>query len=426
MPKTNATQVLRQLLTAILLSFPAVLLVLPAGRRASLYLLLLSALACMACRLRPAGLSFGELLKKYWPINTAMMAMLFAVLAQQLVHWEFSFKAIEKALEFAVFPFLLWTLLLLPIKRLQLLQWALMIGVGLSSITLYKATQGGSVRVDGVISSPLNPFSDLITLMGFMALLSISWNRRSETWMIALKIVTWCVSLYASYISGTRGSWIAIPFFVMIAVSILSTMSPARKALMSLAATIAIAGAMAVLPYTKARMELAYTEVVGYEHSNVDTSIGVRLQIWRTSLNVWRKNPVLGIGVDQFEQELKDRAASQQISPMAGMQLHAHNDFLQALATFGALGAIAILALYVVPGIWFIRLANPLDRQQRVTAGMGLALPLGYFVYGMTDTLFYWSVCSHFYVIILATLGALLIKQREESAAVPTMQTGKN
>ena len=154
MPKTNAIQVLCQLLTAILLSFPAVLLVLPAGRRASLYLLLLCAFACMALRIRPAGQTFRELLKKHWPIHAAMMAMLVAVLVQQLVHWEFSFKAIEKALEFAVFPLLLWTLLLLPIKRLQVLQWALMIGVGISSIALYKATQGGSVRVDGVISSP--------------------------------------------------------------------------------------------------------------------------------------------------------------------------------------------------------------------------------------------------------------------------------
>jgi len=426
MPKTNAIPALRQLLTAILLSFPAVLLVLPAGRRASLYLLLLSAFACMAFRIKPAGQAFGDVMKKYWPVNAAMMAMLFAVLAQQLVHWEFSFKAIEKALEFAVFPLLLWTLLLLPIKRLQVLQWALMIGVGISSIAIYKATEGGNVRVDGVISSPLNPFSDLITLMGFMALLSIGWNRRSQAWMIAAKIFACCVSLYVSYISGTRGSWIAIPFFVMIAVSILSTMSMPRKAMISLAATLAIAGVMAVLPYTKARIELAYAEMIGYEHSHADTSIGIRLQIWETSLSMFRNNPVLGSGVDKFEQELKDLAAEKVITPIAGTQLHAHNDFLQALATLGALGAIAVLALYAVPGIWLIKLADPLDLQQRVTAGMGLALSVGYFVYGMTDTLFYWSVCSHFYVIILATLGALLIKQREESAARPTMQTGKN
>lgn len=417
MQEKKAVSRLRMLLLAILLSFPTVLLILPAGRRLSFYMLLLCALACMAFRIKPDGQEFRAVLKKYRSINLAMAAMLIAVIVQQLALWSFAFKPIEKALEFAVFPLLLWTLLLLSASNLRILQWALIIGAGLSSIALHVAMQGGDVRANGVVFNPLIPFSDLTLLMGFMTLLSVGWNERSEKFVIALKVLIFCACLYASYISGTRGGWIAIPFLFIVAISMVGTIRLRHKVLISLAAMTVIAAMTAFMPYTKSRAELAYSEMVGFQHSTPNsssTSIGVRFQLWAVSWNIFRHHPVLGIGTAEFEQEVANLAAQGLITPEAGRQLHAHNDFMQALATHGAFGAIALLALYLVPAVWFLKLARVPDKKQRVTAGMGLAVSVGFFIYGMTDTLFYWSVCSQFYTIIVATLFALLVKQHEE------------
>lgn len=412
MQEKNAVRALRTLLITILLSFPTVLLILPVGRRVSFYMLLLCAFACIAYRIKPGGLTFGDVLRKYWPLNLAMAAMLIGVLLQQLVHGEFAFKPIEKALEFAVFPLIMWPLLLLSGRQLRILQWGWMIGAALSSVALYIAMQGGDIRVNGVISNPLIPFSDLTILLGFLALISIGWDEPAGKWLTAVKILTWCATIYASYISGTRGGWVAIPFFMIIAISILGKFRMRHKVLVSLAAMIAIAATMATLPYTRSRMELAYSEVVGYQNSNA-TSVGVRLQLWEVSWNIFRDHPILGVGAAGYGQEVKRLAAAGRLSPEAGFSLHAHSDFMQALATLGAYGALATLALYAVPGIYFMMLARTPDGKQRATAGMGLAVSAGFLIYGLTDTLFYWSVCSQFYTMIIAALFALALKQNE-------------
>lgn len=413
MQEKNAVRALRMLLSTILLSFPTALLILPVGRRINFYALLLCAFACMIYRIKPGGLTFWEALKKYWPMHLAMAAMLIGVLLQQLVHGEFAFKPIEKALEFAVFPLFMWTLLLLSGRQLRILQWAWIVGAALSSVALYVAMHGGEIRALGVISNPLIPFSDLTVLLGFLALISIGWDERGKEWLTALKILTWCATLYASYISGTRGGWIAIPFYIIIAILVLGKFTMRQKALASLAAMAVIAATMATLPYTRSRMELAYSEVVKYQESN-ETSVGVRLQLWQVSWNIFRDHPILGIGAAGYGQELKRLAAIRSLSPEAGSSLHAHSDFMQALATLGAIGVIAIFALYAVPGICFMKLARKADGKQRATAGMGLAVSAGFLVYGLTDTLFYWSVCSQFYTIIIAALFALLIKGYED------------
>lgn len=408
MIKQHTFPALRHILVAILLSFPIVLMILPAGGRASFYLLLLCALVCMACRIKPGERTFLSVLKTYWQINLAMAAMLIAVLLHQLGHDEFAFKPIEKTLQLAIFPLMLWTLLFLSGRDLRMLQWALISGGTLSSAVLYWTTQGGSIRL-GVISNPLVPFSNLNLLIGFMALLSIGWNDRTEKGIIALKTLTACACLYASYYSGTRGGWIVAPFFIVIAVALKNGISNRHKVLTSFVAMIGIASAMAFLPYTKSRIELAYSEIKNYttQHS-VETSVGIRFQLWEASWEVFRLNPVFGIGTAQYVQKVKSLGAKDTIT------LHAHNDILYALATLGIFGAIAILALYLVPCLWFIKLARGPDKEQRATAEIGLAVCFGFFVFGMTDTMFYWNFCIDFYTIALATLFALMIQRQEE------------
>jgi O-antigen ligase len=408
MSKQRTFPALRHILVAILLSFPIVLMILPAGRRASFYMLLVCALVCVVCRIKPGGRTFLSVLKTYWQINLTMAAMLIAVLLHQLGHGEFAFKPIEKTLQLAIFPLMLWTLLFLSGRDLRLFQWALISGGTLSSAVLIWTTQGGSIRL-GVISNPLVPFSNLTLLMGFMALLSIGWNDRTEKAIIALKTLTACACLYASYCSGTRGGWIATPFFIIIAVALKNRIHNWHKVLISFVAMIGIASAMAFLPYTKSRLELAYSEIKNYTtQDSVETSVGIRFQLWEASWDVFLHNPVFGSGTAQYAQQVKTLGAKDTIT------LHAHNDVLYALATLGIFGVIAIFALYLIPCFWFIKIARGPDKEQRVTAEIGLAVCAGFFVFGLTDTMFYWTFCNDFYTITLATLFALLIQRQEE------------
>jgi len=412
---STKTSRLHRLLSVLLVSFPTVLLMLPAGRRFNFYALLLCAVGGLALGVKPGGKSFRDIIKKYWSLHLAMAGMLIAVLLNQAAHGAFAFKPFEKGLQLAVFPLLLWVFLILSSDKLRILQWSWVIGALLCSIALIWTTYGVTDRPGGIITNPFILFSNLTLLMGCMALLSIGWNTRDEIAPIAIKVVACALSLVASYMSGTRGSWIAVPVFILIAVSLKQSMHDRRKIVISIVSMLLLAVAMASLPYTKTRIELAYSEAAHYaEQPKAETSIGIRLQLWQASWNMFRENPVFGVGTAHYEETLRRLARDKVITPQAGSQLHSHNEFLHFMATLGTPGALAMLALYLVPGLWFKKFLRSADSQQRIAAGMGLATSLAFLAFGLTETMFYSNLCSDFYIISVAALSALIINRQDE------------
>ncbi len=75
-----------------------------------------------------------------------------------------------------------------------------------------------------------------------------------------------------------------------------------------------------------------------------------RLELWRCAWIVFTKSPLFGVGTGDIVdachlQLLKDR------SPLAGTDIHSHNQYLTFLGTFGIVGFLLIAALFV----WAVR-----------------------------------------------------------------------
>jgi O-antigen ligase len=146
--------------------------------------------------------------------------------------------------------------------------------------------------------------------------------------------------------------------------------------------------------------------------SNKNTSVGLRLQLWHGAWILFKENPVFGIGRERYPEAVRQLVQRQVISPDAAAHPHSHNEVLFHMATLGIFGLLALLSLYFVPAFYFFRdLRNP-DRETRTIAGMGLALSLGFFVFGLTDVMFYWRVSYLFYAILLSVLFACLVKRK--------------
>lgn len=71
--------------------------------------------------------------------------------------------------------------------------------------------------------------------------------------------------------------------------------------------------------------------------------------LWQIAVSVWREHPFIGTGIGDFHYETKRKIESGQ-TRLDYVYGHAHNIFLDALATTGLLGLSAlVVAFFIVP-----------------------------------------------------------------------------
>ncbi|MBK4733511.1 O-antigen ligase family protein [Noviherbaspirillum sp. DKR-6] len=406
---------LQALIAASLIAFFAFALIIDRAAGVLYGALILTSLAALLSRSKPENLSFTELLRCYWPLILALAAPLFAVLANEMSRGHFSGRNMDAPLRLALFPLALWAVWLLPIARLRQLQWAFVAGAVLSAIKIYLLSHNGQDRyVTDFI--PITIFIEMGMLLGVYALLSIAWNARGNTLSIALKLVAAIAILYGSYISQSRGAWVTIPLFAAIALVACNSMKTKTKLAIAaaLVVTIALAGGNATK--LRERVEVARNDIQQYlQKSNVDTSIGIRFQLWRGSMVIFSEHPIFGVGVDRYRDALKDLAARKIISPTASTYAHSHNEMLFAMARLGLVGLAAMLALLLVPATYFARDLRHADGQVRASACMGLSLCTGLLLLGFTDVVFLWWEVFPFYSLSIASFIAFAAKRKAKA-----------
>jgi O-antigen ligase len=291
------------------------------------------------------------------------------------------------------------------------------VGVVVCAIALFMDTRGGQLRAPHAFSTPIVPFGNIALLIGGLALLSLGWNDRSDRISIACKVLAGGAGLYASYLSQARGGWVAIPVFIIIAGALYSHLRNRHKLMILalLAALILALGTHSAI--VRDRVAKAESDISDYlEGKDLNTSLGLRWQIWKGSWLIFKDHPVFGIGQERFPAAVQQQAAQHLMTIESAAQPHSHNDVVYKMATLGAFGVLAMLSLYFVPAAYFFRKLRHPDRETRTIASMGLALCLGFFIFGLSDVMFFWASSNTFYSVMLAGMFAHLIKREAELA----------
>lgn len=387
-------------------------------------LLLLSALVGIALRLKPEGCSFPALVKQYWPLMLAMATPLIAVLAHQMSVGHFVGRSYDAQSRLALFGLIFWAMLFIPVRYMAQVQWGLALGIVLSTIKIYVLTEGGKTRY-GTDFIPIITFAQLVLLMSVFSVLTIGWNTPRRKWLSALKIVLVGVGVYVAYLSQSRGVWATIPVFAIIIGMVLRNIPSAYKLAIAALFALCIGGAFHYGSILKERVAVAETDIRQYTSgAEVDTSLGIRFQLWRGSLILFKEHPLFGVGIENYPKALKELSERKIISPFSATLPHSHNEILFMMARLGIFGLLSILAIYFVPLYYFGRDIRHPDLQIRCAAGMGAALALGFFTLGLVDVVFLWWESYPYYAISTAFFLTYIIKRKSqlaEATSAPTL-----
>lgn len=402
------------LVTAILFLFYVLALVVDHSANVLYGLLFFSGIARIILSGSSTAPGFREMVRHNWAITLAMAAPLLAVLAHFVLAGHPVWRSMDFPARLAIFPMIFWALQLAPLRWLRYMQWVLVIGAAVGAVKMYLLTGGGHTR-DGNTLIPLNILAEMILSIGVLAAGSITWENRAGAVGVLIKLSALGAAFYAITLSGTRGAWLTVPALAALACGVFFRRGVRLK---HLAAGAAVFVACSVLAWqtgdiVKQRFAVAGSDIQQYTRgSNVDTSLGIRLQLWRGSWIMFRDHPLAGVGSTGFIPALKELAARKTISPMAATFTHSHNDILFMMAKYGCLGLIAILALYLVPATLFGRYLSHPDKEIHACAFMGVAYIVGLMVYGLSDVAFSGWEVAPFYGITITFL-LVYIKKRQ-------------
>lgn len=419
-PRTATVLVLQWLVFAILMSSASLLLIVRRVGDASFYALLLLAIIIAACGIRPAGMRFTELLKRYWPIHLAMAGQFIAIFVHQAVTNDFNSRVYDLPSRMALFPVLLWAALLVPYRLLRHARWALALGAILAAVKMGLLTDWGTARKNTEFI-PVIAFAEMAMALGFLSLLTLAWQESAPMRRIAnsVKLIAGAAGVYAAYLSQTRGAWISIPGLLFVTIFVLKGSRRSFRVQLSwfLAATILLGCLFASSHIARDRMSLAQSETADYfAGKSRDTSVGTRFQLWQGSWLLFTEHPAVGIGMDSFQSAMRGLSQQGIITEEASKFPHSHNEILYNLTTLGLVGLIGILALYLVPIKYFAQRLDRNDSEARAISGMGIILCFGFFSFGLVDVMFMWRSSDNFYALIMVLIFACSIRQKHERA----------
>ena len=166
----------------------------------------------------------------------------------------------------------------------------------------------------------------------------------------------------------SRMSWVGAAAGLLVAIVLL----PGRTRLTALVGAAAIVGVTVALAVGSEGTDLIERAQSLSDPTSASVRTGdtdrARVRIWEAALDVFRENPVSGVGLGDLGTELVGR-----VGFGSGAQGHAHSVYLQTLATAGIMGALALLLLALAVTRRTMRtlrapLLSRLDRERRVMA----------------------------------------------------------
>lgn len=402
------------LATLLIAAMPITMLTGLAGASTVFYLL--AAVSALICVSRAGG--YQAVLSDWKDYRGLAAALFVSLIVITIAAMRGSIRIdneIERALRLSIGTFLILgaCLSLIP-QWLRQATWGLVIATWVATgYTLWYALPSFRRPLEVPQHNAVS-YGNLLLMMAVLATISIGWRltrfRKTE---IAFKVLTMAVGLLGFITTQTRGGWLVVPFFIVIGWVLVTGKTSLRKLFMPVLVAIMVSGAVAASsPILRQRMHQMVTQTAECLTNPLAISSECgRLQLWHASWLMFKDNPLFGNGTIQvFGAKLESYWRQGIVSDFVYSQGFGepHNDMLFSMASHGLLGLTALLLMYAAP-IWIFarRLRAGVSQPARVAAAMGLALCLGFFVFGWTELMLRSIRTIGFYAMTIAWLLAL-------------------
>ena len=212
-------------------------------------------------------------------------------------------------------------------------------------------------------------------------------------------------------LTGSRGVWPALVLVLLFAVLSGHRGSWRRRFAVLAAVAVLALGSLVLSPGLREQVRLVELaqDWQRLQHGDVDSSAGARYERLQVAWQAFAEQPWQGVGLGQFDTAMQRLPACQ----LGAAELdrchleHAHNDLAEWAATRGIPGVFALLAVYGLPLLLFLRLWWRARRPQTGPELAGIGLVLVYVMCGLTQSMFAHQITAGLYASLVGVLAGL-------------------
>lgn len=280
-------------------------------------------------------------------------------------------------------------------------------------VILIYAKSGTHSYGDRLTTQYLDPifWGNFSIIMGLLCLASI--EESDSTAMKLYKLTGLSLGVTMSILSQSRAGWVAALALIIIWLFVNRKQLTLKKLAMYSLLTIT---ALIILYLTvntfQWRINSAISELINWSNrTQTDTSMGVRLTMWKMTVYFFSLSPWVGYGEyaelpilsDTYIQSFADAESIKTIQCCGP-----HNEIAAQILRSGLFGITALLATYFVPVYIFAR------SKSHQSKSMGIILCMGIFICGFGTEMLGLKISHTFYALLLAGLLATSLWKSHE------------
>lgn len=354
-----------------------------------------------------------------WAVVMALASGFLAILISQLLRQDVVIRAYDGPLRMLLAAPVFLLLMKKKIDFVQVFQFIcplslLILLVFVHSDPVQMQAWGG--RFSTYFVDP-NAFGVNTMLLSFLCLFSIDAVTKDGAALRLLKYAGFLAGFYLEMKSQTRGAWLAEPVMLALWVAIQWQSKSKQELLISTVITVlAILGLYFLVDFFHVRVNSIYQEISSWlNKTNIDTSAGLRLSMWKISWALFKQSVFCGYGDLGYQSQLlkpQFQLAFSQESISTMMAVGPHNEYFANLVRSGIFGFIAVLLQFFVPAVVFIRGLRSTVQRVKCTSVMGLCLVIGMMTTGLSIEVLTLKYTNSFYGLMVAALCASVLWKR--------------
>ncbi len=402
--------------TALLFLAPAINLAWRGGTGYCFFALVLFALGAAVANRRTPG--YFTALRTYRWYTAGMLTWLVAVGLQQLFMHYWLPRQFDALSRFALALPLFLLLRQFPSRNLRVVGWGCAAGaIVVGGWALLDQLRGGwtdASRLNNYYTNAI-PFGDTALLLAFLSVFTFGWDSPRDWRTLTIKLLALVSGGYASYLSGTRGGWLAIPVFAVMLSAQYGWLAHKKRLLIYGLALVIGGGALLSTGRVATRMDAVTADFSQFERGDDNTSVGLRFQLWQASWQLFTEHPVYGVGKGKLEKalgELAQRGAAKKEI----VNERAHSDFFSTIAEQGVIGVLCLVLLYFSLSVYFWRNRLSNDPAIRAAAYSGLAVSSSTLIFGLTIDVLVPVMVTALLALLSATFLAIIDSRKRELA----------